>query len=341
MCPKCGYTYLDPPIPSAALTQYYTNQSRWPSETIAYKEQMAFIEPFLQGKPRVLDVGAYDGRLLGMFAERGASALYGIEPDQGVEMVSAPQLYSSMSEAWFDLGENSIDVITLGHVFEHLQNPLHFLEQAKSLLVPGGLLFIEVPDLEDPQIQMVPYWTPFHHSYFTPPTLTYMLEVGGFDVKALDRTGYRAVRAIARNFSNRVPNWDQAPPPHSARAGIVTYVQGRADFLEQTRDRLFSLYPDTLAIFGTGDHTEWLLREFPDLLKHTECFLSSIPELKGQNYRSKPILSPSETPDTVDTVICSSYDSQNEMAQIIGKRAFLLYDDVRAYDVWMGDDDEV
>ena len=98
---------------------------------------------------------------------------------------------------------------------------------------------------------------------------------------------------------------------------------------------------ENLAIFGVGNHTRWLLKEFPDLLNNTVCFLDSDPNNYGSWVYGKQTLMPADCPEHVDTIICSSYDSQHEMAATVGKRAFLLYDDVRAYDVWMGEEDEV
>jgi SAM-dependent methyltransferase len=342
MCPVCGYTYLDPPIPEEVLEDYYAKQSRWPSESVAYREQVDLIKKYVKiGQPlRVLDFGAYDGRLLDLFDAMGTSATFAIEPDQSVVIKFPHTRFQSLNDALATIGPNSVDIVTLGHVFEHLQDPLRVLDTLKELLVPGGLLLIEVPDLEDPQIQMVPYWTPFHHSYFTAPTLGYMMEVAGYQQQALEKTGYRAIRMLSRNFTNRVPNWDQAPPPHYAKAGINKYIEGRKAFLDKLRKRLFSIYPDALAIFGTGDHTKWLLQEFPDLMDYTLTFLSSDPDLWGE-FRNTPVVHPSKCPDEVDTIICSSYDHQDEMAEAVGKRAFLIYDDVRAYDVWMGESSEV
>ncbi|MHA1961825.1 MAG: class I SAM-dependent methyltransferase [Candidatus Thorarchaeota archaeon] len=340
MCPTCGYTFLDPPVPADALEDYYANQSRWPTKTMAYKEQKAFLDRYIQPnqKLKVLDIGAYDGRLLSLYEQSGAD-VYGVEPDLAVE--PNYERFPSIEVARSVMGSNSVNIVTLGHVFEHLQDPFGVLASIKQILVPGGLLFIEVPDLEDPQIQVVPYWTPFHQSYFTPMTLGYMLEVAGYQLQALEKTGYRSIRIIARNFSNMVPNWDQAPPPQYALAGINKYLEGREALLERLTDFFVYIYPETLAIFGTGDHTRWLLEEFPDILHYTVCFLNSDPAEQGKTILGLPVYAPEDCPFDVDSIICSSYDSQDEMAQAVGKRARLLYEDVRAYDVWLGEEDAV
>ena len=334
-CPICGYTWLYPPIPTKTLEAYYAAQSRWPSESIAYHEQVEFIAPYIHPdqKVRILDIGSYDRRFLQLCKDKlNASAVFGVEPDEEMESD-----FKTLADAHQVLGPAGVDIVTMGHVFEHIHHPFIVLKHIKSMLSSGGLLMIEVPNLEDPQIQMVPYWTPFHHSYFTPTTLNYMLEVAGFQIQAVQITGYRSVRILARSFSQKTPNWEQAPPPQNARIGITKYLKEREILLDEIREMLFALYPDRLAIFGTGDHTAWLLKEFPDIIKHTDAFLNSNPTEAGYR-RGIPIYLPENCPDEIDTIICSSYDSQAEMAQAVGKRAFQFYDDVRAYDVWQGDD---
>ena len=51
-----------------------------------------------------------------------------------------------------------------------------------------------------------------------------------------------------------------------------------------------------------------------------------------------PIEHPDDCPIEADRIIISSYDTQDEMATLVGKRALQLYEDVRAYDVWLGGD---
>ena len=335
-CRACGYVRLQEPPPKAALDLHYSQQGRIPTETIAYKEQAAFITDNMKEMSHVfvLDIGAFDGRLLDCLAEAGVTKTYAIEPD---ETELGHNRFSTLLDAAGTLSENSLGLITMGHVFEHIQKPSAMLETIAYMLQPGGALFIEVPDLEEPQVQLVPYWTPYHQSYFTIHTLTYMLEVAGFEVKAIERTGYRSLRVFARSWTTAFPNQGDTPPAHSAYYSAGKYIERREKLLEELREKLSWLHNDALAIFGTGDHTYWLLKEFPDLLKNTEAFLDSDPKRQGLQYYGKPILAPEHCPEFVDTVITSSYDSQDEMATAIGKRAFQLYEDVRAYDVWLGE----
>ena len=334
VCPECGYVWLSPKISADELDEHYTTQDRWTTETIAYKEQVKFIQKFTKPKMRILDIGAFDRRLIDLLAKAGAIQTNCVEPDKK----HTGEGFRTLEDAVDIAGENSYDLITLGHVFEHVQYPMEVLEACKLLLAPGGALFIEVPNLEEPQVQVVPYWTPFHQSYFTTNTLTYILEKSGFVVKGIEFTGYRAVRILARNFTNPEENQGAVPPALPSWAGITAYHAQRARMIEEMRDRLSWLEHENIIIFGAGDHTRWLFRFFPDLYKNTSCILDSSPGKIGTMFMGLQVVHPDDCPIEADRIIISSYDTQDEMATIVGKRALQLYEDVRAYDVWLGED---
>ena len=334
ICPDCGYVWLDPRINPEELRIYYGSQDRLITETVAYKEQMAFLERFIKfPNIRVLDIGSFDNRFLELAAKAGAETTNAVEPDPK----HSGNGFRTIEDAINTVGANFYNLITMGHVFEHVQDPVRVLEQCKYLLQLGGSLFIEVPDLADPQIQVVPFWTPFHQSYFTSDTLTYMLERAGFKIVGIEFTGYRAIRVLARCFTLQEANLGDRPPPHSAVVGVEMYRSKRSKFIEELRDRLSWVEHENLAIFGAGDHTRWLLRFFPDLKKNLKCILDSSLRKQSEGFEGRPVLAPDDCPDSVDRIIISSYDTQDEMATIAGKRAMMLYDDVRAYDVWLGE----
>ncbi len=71
--------------------------------------------------------------------------------------------------------------------------------------------------------------------------------------------------------------------------------------------------------------------------KNLKHILDSSARKQIQGFMGYPVIAPEDCPPELDRIIISSYDTQDEMATIVGKRAMLLYEDVRAYDVWMGE----
>jgi 2-polyprenyl-3-methyl-5-hydroxy-6-metoxy-1,4-benzoquinol methylase len=72
--------------------------------------------------------------------------------------------------------EKQFDAVTFWAVMEHLFEPQSFLKKAASVLKPGGLCFILVPNMRSLAVRMLGakyrYIYPEHLNYFTPETLS-------------------------------------------------------------------------------------------------------------------------------------------------------------------------
>jgi SAM-dependent methyltransferase len=97
---------------------------------------------------RLLDVGFGDGK----FLARAASAGYrvsGCDIDSDVIDAALKRGFDVRAggiESFKNMPE-SFDVITLGHSIEHVYDPLATLRQAHALLKPGGMIWIETPNI--------------------------------------------------------------------------------------------------------------------------------------------------------------------------------------------------
>jgi SAM-dependent methyltransferase len=92
----------------------------------------------------VLDVGAGDGALLDALAETGRGSL-GLEREATRPDVRAGDL-ASVDGEWA--------AIVFWHSLEHLPNPGEELERAASMLAPGGILVIAVPNASSVQARV-------------------------------------------------------------------------------------------------------------------------------------------------------------------------------------------
>lgn len=105
------------------------------------------------------------------------------DPDEQIRVIAG-----RLEEAPFAAGR--FDVITMFDVLEHVPSPKTFLAKARRLLVPGGRLVIETPNMAGwlPRVMGKRHpWVrpPEHLTYFTPPTLRLLLEQCGFLVDQL------------------------------------------------------------------------------------------------------------------------------------------------------------
>ena len=98
---------------------------------------------------RLLDVGSHCGFFLRRARGMGWD-LTGVEPSAnacalGQEFFHLNIVQGTLAEAAFPSG--SFDVVTLVDVFEHVDQPVSILEEARRVMKPNGVLFIKVPNI--------------------------------------------------------------------------------------------------------------------------------------------------------------------------------------------------
>jgi len=130
----------------------------------------------------ILDMGAGTGAFLHTMKERGWKVT-GLEPDAGAR----EQAKKTFGMDLYDLQQlenlpvQSFDAITMWHVLEHVHNLHATIENLKSLLKPGGKIFIAVPnyDSKDSSIYKL-FWAaydvPRHLYHFTPKAMSTLME---------------------------------------------------------------------------------------------------------------------------------------------------------------------
>jgi len=139
-------------------------------------------------KGTLLDIGCGDGTFLTFMLERGWD-VFGIEnlykytqvtPTGAIETKIVPHDIEKWNQSFAPL-----DVITLWHVLEHVEDPVKTLHQAYNALKPSGLLVLSVPNFKSLQASLCQdCWfhldVPRHRWHFTPETITRILHRSGF-----------------------------------------------------------------------------------------------------------------------------------------------------------------
>jgi predicted SAM-dependent methyltransferase len=157
------------------LDTYYSRYYRRARPVHKYRQATKelhgqYLCQFLNERNRVLELGAADGFTAVYLASQGHEVLV-YEPSASYEkrLKDIPDIIPISNLSAIPPGE--LDAIYLHHVFEHVASPLEYAKGLQRLLKPGGILFIQVPDLS---LQVIQYqrrlWRNVY-SFFNPPTL--------------------------------------------------------------------------------------------------------------------------------------------------------------------------
>lgn len=204
-CLGCGLVRVDPmPSAEAALAPYDASYFKSDAGYRDYEgEERVFRAEFRRRLRRIaptgargtlLDVGAATGAFL-VEAKAAGFDVRGIEPSPAAERARArglDVLHGPIEAA--ALPAESIDVVTIFDVVEHLVDPLATLARLRLALRPGGLLVVTVPDFGGWWARTSgsrwPFVTPKEHlQYFTRRTLRASLVAAGFEVETIGLAG--------------------------------------------------------------------------------------------------------------------------------------------------------
>ncbi len=205
-CSSCEHIWLNPRPAISTLsviypsTYYaYTYKSQInpiavrAKELLDYAKMGAILKKLGKQADSFLDIGCGDGRFLKVMEKKGVakSRNFGIELDKEVVRVLANEGYSAFSDRVEDctsIPENGIDLITMFHVIEHVDQPDAVIKQIVRWLSPGGMVAIETPNVDslDAHLFKKTFWGgyhfPRHWHLFSPETLSYLLKRNGLNV---------------------------------------------------------------------------------------------------------------------------------------------------------------
>jgi len=163
-----------------------------------YPQEVAYI---INGDNKVIaDIGCGVGGSLRAYQTLGWQTT-GIEPGNRTGQYARDVLNLDVRSEYYSRESfhyGSLDMIHSYHTLEHIEFPYHFLSNFAYHLRPGGILYVETPNVLDTANLQLGFG---HISLFSPGTLGQTLRACGFDVVHLfDRsyTGTFGVGMLAR-----------------------------------------------------------------------------------------------------------------------------------------------
>lgn len=140
---------------------------------------------------RILDIGAGTGYFLNEMKLNGWE-VSGIEPSEDARKMAFQQHKINLknSDELFTIHPNSLNIVTMWHVFEHVLKSKDYLNAIHKILKQEGLLIIAVPnytstDAEVYKNNWAAYDVPRHVFHFSPTSLIQLASECGFKVKDL------------------------------------------------------------------------------------------------------------------------------------------------------------
>ena len=163
LCSACGTIRIDPYLDASSLEDFYTRfyqQMYGRSSDVAsyfirqksYGEKVLDLaQHFLKPDSLVFEVGCGAGGALDVFQRAGyrvagcdySGELIAFGNERGIRNI----YQGSLKDIEPHLGGAKADLIYLHHVFEHVKQPMRFLDDCRTQLAPGGRIVIIVPDV--------------------------------------------------------------------------------------------------------------------------------------------------------------------------------------------------
>jgi SAM-dependent methyltransferase len=230
LCENCGAYYLWPYISDALISELYSksyftglsdsnSKLHVPSSNNDYESEFAAVriskfrktvQTLIERVPNarnILDIGAATGDFLAVAQEYGLSV-------SGIEL-SSYAAAKAKEKYGFEFhqtgivdyqGDEKYDLIHLNHVFEHFGSPHQALERLAKLLMPGGMIYVEVP-FQFNLFEVIKYrltgrrkvfdiFSIHHPMFYRPRTLKRVFEDHGFNCNSMSVFNWSRYSAV-------------------------------------------------------------------------------------------------------------------------------------------------
>jgi 2-polyprenyl-3-methyl-5-hydroxy-6-metoxy-1,4-benzoquinol methylase len=198
LCRNCGLVYQSPRMTEAESAEFYAAEYRKMyqggegpnAKDLAVQRARAnslyeFTRRYVERVTRHLDIGCSSGLLLQKFRDGFGSQPAGVEPGDAYRLharAAGLPVHASLDEL---KGEAPFDLISMAHVLEHLPDPVGYLANLReTLLAPGGVLLLEVPNLYAHDS-----FETAHLLSFSARTLAAAVEQAGYEIVRMEAHG--------------------------------------------------------------------------------------------------------------------------------------------------------
>jgi len=152
LCKECGLSQINSVVDPEYIYKDYIYVTASSSGLVNHFKKYAndVLNTLKKIDPlTILDIGSNEGALLGFFKAKGMSVL-GVEPAEDIAQIANNSGYDTLAK-YFDketalLIKNKyglFDIITINNLLANIDNVNDFIEAAKTVLSPNGVIIIE------------------------------------------------------------------------------------------------------------------------------------------------------------------------------------------------------
>lgn len=197
ICVKCGFLYVNPILKNEVYLDFYKNEESWfevlrnpvqaQLDNLKFSYGLEIIERYIQ-RGAILDIGCGNGSFLDLARKNGWNCS-GTElnlKDLEITRAKGQTVINANIEDPYFKGR-AFDVVSLWEVLEHVPDPRATLHNVNSLLNPGGVIFILVPNRDSFINRMLreksaSFTGHCHINFFNAAILDILLKKEGFEV---------------------------------------------------------------------------------------------------------------------------------------------------------------
>lgn len=291
-CTRCAFVYADTDAGQAAYDRYYEENSRYEDVSVSTGSGVDALDSIrlentatiilelarsLRIKGKIVDVGCAGGGLLRILRARGLSQLSGIDASQRcVDRVIEAGLAATkatLAEVQQLSGTERGAIVILSHVLEHVWDVRNSVIQLLSLMQPGGIVYLEVPDASR-----------YHRIGFPPFYFFDSEHINHFDLESLrnlaSETGLKVITygehdIVVGNGKEYPVVWvalsNNAPatvsprlvPANGLRDSVVRYIAESSTNFQFDRMEDLAASGCAVVLWGAGSHAQRLLSQSP------------------------------------------------------------------------------
>ncbi len=334
-CDACGFCFADISVSQPAYDAYYSTMSKYadgatstgagnsPWDAGRLEQLAGAVAEFAPAlASRILDVGCASGGLLTALQSRGYTNICGIDPSPSC-VETARQ--AADGRVWVGTlscipdGIGTFDGIILSHVMEHVSELRDAMESLRSLLNPGGWVYIEVPDAARYEQFLVAPFQDFnteHINHFSMTSLAnlfrscgYAPEVGGTkEIFSAKDMPYPSLFWFAR-VAGSLQNVERDGTLRPALEGYIRASSDRMRCLDGTIRHALASHPSVI-VWGTGQLTMKLLAETCLREADIEAFVDGNPVNQGKELLGLKVIGGGDLPpSTTPILVCSLINS--------------------------------